>query len=83
VGAKGAWHEGSGARRGLRHEGAVQEGKEGREKLEGLGSGGGRVRLYTCTRVRLADEVGSDDILGGGGRQALTGSRNFHHQSRR
>jgi hypothetical protein len=54
----------SGARRGLRHEGGgVQESEEGRDKREGEScwkSGGGRVRLYTWRRARLADEGGSD-----------------------
>jgi hypothetical protein len=61
-GKRGAWQGVSGARRRLRHEG-VQESEEGRDKREGDScwkSGGGRVRLYTWRRARLADEGGSD-----------------------
>jgi hypothetical protein len=65
----------SGARRGLRNEGVVQEGGRGEgNKREGEScwkSGGGRVRLYTWRRTGLADEVRCDaipDAAGGEGR---------------
>jgi hypothetical protein len=62
----------SGARRGLRHEGVVQEGGRGEgNKREGEScwkSGGGRVRLYTWRRTGLADEVRSDAIPDAAGR---------------
>jgi hypothetical protein len=64
----------NGARRGLRHEGAVQESETGEgNKREGetcWKSGGGRVSLYTWRRTGLADEVRSDaipDAAGGEG----------------
>jgi hypothetical protein len=51
VGTRGPGRRVSGARRGLRHEGAVQEEWErGREQKRGrrlLEGDGGRVRLYT------------------------------------
>jgi hypothetical protein len=51
VGTRGPGRGVSGARRGLRHEGAMQEGGRGernkRERGSCWKSGGGRVRLYT------------------------------------
>jgi hypothetical protein len=74
VGTRGPSRGVSGAQRGLRHEGAVQEGERGEgNKREGEScwkSGGGRVRLYTWRRTGLADEVRSDaipDAAGGEG----------------
>jgi hypothetical protein len=40
----------------------------GRDRESCWKSGGGRVRLHTWARVRLADEVGSDVMPGRGGR---------------
>jgi hypothetical protein len=65
-GTKGVGRGVSGAWRGLRHEGVMQEGGRGEgNKREGEScwkSGGGRVRLYTWCTNGLADEVGSDAI---------------------
>ena len=70
----------SGTRRGLKHEGAVQESERGEgNKREGEScwkSGRGRVRLYTWRRTGLADEFGSDAIPDAAGVRAVTGSLN-------
>jgi len=54
AGTKGAWQGVSGARRGLRHEAAVQEGEERRGKKgrgEFAGKAAGDKRLYTCRKA--------------------------------
>jgi hypothetical protein len=69
-----------GARRGLRHEGAVQEGERGegnkRKRESCWKSGGGRTCLYTWRRTGLADEVGSDTIPDTAGGEVVTGPLN-------
>jgi len=66
-----------GARRGLRHEGAVQEGERGegneRKPESCWKSGGGRTRLYSWRSTGLADEVSSDAIPGAAGGEVVTG----------
>ena len=52
IGSVWTWQEASGARRGLRHEGAVQEGEERREK-EGIEL---EKRRETSTFLYLAKE---------------------------
>jgi hypothetical protein len=72
----------SGARRGLRNEGVVQEGGRGeRKKREGEScwkSGGGRVRLYTWRRTGLADEVRCDAIPDAAGGEGGHGAAKPH-----
>jgi len=54
AGTKGAWQGVSGARRGLRHEAAVQEGEERQGKKgrgEFVGKAAGDKRLYTCRKA--------------------------------
>jgi hypothetical protein len=76
VGIRGRAGGIGGARRGLRHEGVVQEGERGegnKRKPESCWrSGGGRTRLYSGRSIGLADEVGSDAIPDAAGGEVVT-----------
>ena len=78
MGTRGPSRGVSGARRGLRHEGAVQEGERGeRNKREGKGTkerervvgkaAGGRVCIYTLRRAGLVRSDAIPDAAGGEG----------------
>ena len=65
MGTRGPGRGVSGARRGLRHEGVVQEGERGEgNKGERVveKAAGDELRLYTWRRTGLADEASSDAI---------------------